>query len=185
MTGTVLWADCWDAQHISMLQLSYSKRRPLLWMLCVKLLLVRCVFVWNVAWWWSYVFGPRTCSCKFDAATNICLSGILVWYNIQRQLNVMPLNVKYSCIVWVPTLCIWLQYRTPSGLSALCRVYWDLWWGHSLWIEDTAAREKASVLLYVACMTTNWGSCNTARNFVLHDWNEDFRKERQTSLLWM
>lgn len=135
---------------------SCHKRRPVLWMLCIKLLVVCCIFVWNGAWWWFYALGPRTCSCKFDAATHSCLSGVLVWYSIQRQLNVIPLNVKYSCIVWVPTLCISLQYRTACSLTALCGVYWDLWWGHSLWIEDTAVREKASY-----CASHAWRQTET------------------------
>jgi len=37
--------------------------------------------------------GLRTCSCKSDAAINSCLSGMLVWYSIQKQLNVIQLNV--------------------------------------------------------------------------------------------
>ena len=157
---------------------SCHNRRPVLWMLCIKLLAVRCIFVWNGAWRWSYGFVPRTCSCKFDAATNSCLSAILVWYSIQRQLNVMSLNVKYSCIVWVPTLCVCLATISdclqPHGIvQGLLRLVM-----RSFLVNRRYSSTRESVLLCVACMTTNWDISNTARNFGLRNWNEDFQKER-------
>jgi hypothetical protein len=146
MTGRVLGSECWDGQHINILQL------PVFWMLCIKLSVDRCIFVWN-----DFMVCGRGHVPVSLMQQHSCLSGILVWCSIQRQLNVITLNVKYSCIVWVPTLCFSLQYRTASSLTALCRVYWDLWWGHSLWIEDTAVREKASY-----CVSHAWRQTETA-----------------------